>query len=146
MKIELRPITAANWRQCAHLAPAEGQRHFVASNPYSLAESRFEKNMFPMAIYDGEEMVGFVMYALDADDGNYWIKRLMVAEGKQKKGYGRKAMEMVIERIKNETGCRSIMISFVPENSVAERLYESLGFKRTGEIIYGEAVARLDLP
>lgn len=146
MSIRLRPITAENWRQCVQLSLEEGQRRFVAPNSYSLAQAGFEKGNFPFGIYDGEDMVGFAMYGLDADDGNYWIRRLMVAEGKQKNGYGREAMRMIVERIKREHACRRIMISFVPDNAVAGRLYESLGFKKTGEIINGEAVACLELP
>jgi ribosomal protein S18 acetylase RimI-like enzyme len=40
-------------------------------------------------------------------------------------------------------GSTEIRLSFEPNNIVAERLYASLGFERTGEIEEGEVVMRL---
>ena len=37
--------------------------------------------------------------------------------------------------------CREFYLSFVPENTGAAALYESIGFERTGEISEGEIVS-----
>jgi diamine N-acetyltransferase len=68
----------------------------------------------------------------------------MIAADHQGKGYGRAAMLLAIQLIRGQPGCSSISLSFEPENSNAERLYSSLGFKPTGEILEGEIVYRLD--
>lgn len=141
--ITLRPITAKNWNECIGLQPGEDQKRFVASNLYSLAESKFKPWMVPLGIYDGEEMIGFVMYGLDQDDGNPWIYRLMVSEGRQGKGCGRAALREVIARLRAIPGRGEIKLSFNPGNARAEKLYESIGFRRTGEVISGEVVACL---
>jgi diamine N-acetyltransferase len=69
----------------------------------------------------------------------------MVDEQHQGQGYGRAAMQEVISRLKATPDCTEIKISFVPENSVAERLYRSLGFQHTGLVIDGETVLRLPI-
>jgi diamine N-acetyltransferase len=99
----------------------------------------------PMVVYAGDTLVGFTMYGRDDDDGNLWVYRLMIAEGHQRKGYGQAAMLEVIDRLRSEPDCRFIKISWDEGNIAAETLYESLGFRKTGEIIEGEIVARLDL-
>jgi diamine N-acetyltransferase len=71
----------------------------VASNLYSLAESKFQSNMKPLAIYHDEVMVGFLMYGIDPDDDNYWVYRLMVDREFQRKGYGKGAMKLLLEHL-----------------------------------------------
>jgi len=44
-----------------------------------------------------------------------------------------------------EQGARRVALSYEPENTVARRLYESLGFRETGETEGEEVVARLTL-
>ena len=97
-----------------------------------------------MAIYAAEEPVGFLMYSFWDERESYWLLRLMIAADHQGKGYGRAAMQQAIQLIRGQPGCSSISLSFEPENATAERLYTSLGFKPTGEILEGEIVYRLD--
>ncbi len=143
MEITLRDITKDNWRECIDLKVGLGQENFVASNLYSLAESKFEPEWTPLTIYSGETMVGFTMYGRDDRDGSYWIIRLMVDAAHQGRGYGRAAMAEVIRRLRALPDCREIKISFAPENIAAEKLYLDLGFQRTGLIEEGEVVLRL---
>ena len=143
MTITLRDITRDNWHQCTRLKVAPDQEHFVASNAVSMAQSKYEPEYIPLAVYDEEEMVGFVMYGKDRTDGKYWIARVMVDHRQQGKGHGRAAMQLLLDRIGALPDCDEILISYEPENEVARRLYASLGFRETGEIAEGEAVARL---
>jgi diamine N-acetyltransferase len=143
--IELREITMVNFRECIGLSVAKHQRGFVASNMYSLAEAKADGVSNPLAIYAGGKMVGFTMYCFDPQLGTGFIDRLMVAEAHQGKGYGRAAMAEVIDRLCRIPECRRIRTAFEPTNSVAEALYESLGFRKTGEVDEGEIVAVLEL-
>jgi len=145
VQIELREITMENFREVIRLEVAEDQKGFVASNMYSLAEAKADGVSNPLAIYSGEELVGFIMYCMDRKSGTGYVDRLMVAEGQQGKGYGRAAMLMVIERLKNTPGCRHIQTSFEPTNAVADGLYHALGFRRNGDVVDGETVVILDL-
>jgi diamine N-acetyltransferase len=147
MAVTLRDITRDNWRECARMRVAPTQVHFVGANLYSLAQSKYEPECVPLAVYDDEQMVGFVMYKPeDYGLAKIWfIERVMIGEGYQKKGYGRAAMTALIDRLRSQPGYNAILISFVPENTVAQKLYSDLGFKDTGEIEEGELVYRLGL-
>jgi diamine N-acetyltransferase len=142
MNISLREITAENFKECVNLKVADDQKTFVASNVMSIAQSKIYPTMNIRAVYADDEMVGFVMYGLDTDDGRYYLVRLMIDERHQGKGYGKAATLAVIEDLRQTDGCREVYLSFVPENTNAERLYKNIGFERTGEISEGEIVMR----
>jgi diamine N-acetyltransferase len=61
MAVTLQDITMDNFRECIQLRVGEAQKDFVASNMYSLAEAQADKVSNPLAIYAGDEMVGFIM-------------------------------------------------------------------------------------
>jgi diamine N-acetyltransferase len=142
----LKELTKDNWEACIDLKVHPEQKNFVASNLYSIAESQFYPGCIPLAVYDDETLVGFIMYEPDPEssiDGVYFISRLMVDRHYQSKGYGRMAMQQVIERLKKSSDCRAIRTSYVPENTVAAKLYLSFGFMPTGEVEDGEIIVQL---
>ena len=162
--IELRKITYDNWRQVLNLKLAKGQDSFVASNIYSLAEAYVEttnreKPPMPFAIYNGEELIGFAMMEheeIDEDEmlfmeygdrAVYNFYRFMIDEKHQGKGLGRQAMEKILEFLRSypQGEVSAIALSYEPENTVAKKLYASLGFVETGHLEDGEMVARLAL-
>ena len=143
MIVTLREITRDNWIQCVQLHVTSGQESFVASNAISLAQSRYEPEWQPYAVYDDGQMVGFIMYGKEPRKQQFWVLRLMVDAAYQGHGYGRAAMELAIQRMKALPDCHGIAISDEAENEGARRLYASLGFRETGEIIEGEVVARM---
>jgi len=143
MTISLREINSDNFHQCINLKVAEGQEKFVASNLKSIAEAKIYPTALPLVIYCEDEMVGFVMYGFDTDDNKFYLGRLMVDAQHQGKGYGKAATLEVIERMKKIDGCQELYLSFVPENTRAEKLYASVGFERTGETSEsGEVIMR----
>jgi diamine N-acetyltransferase len=142
MTMTLREITRENWEQCVRLSVLPEQERFVASNAVSLAQSKYEPEWIPLAVYD-DEMVGFVMYGVYPDEGKHWIMRLMVDRRFQGKGYGRAAMQLLLDRLRAIPGCDEVAIGYEPENAVARRLYANFGFRETGEVFEGETIARL---
>jgi diamine N-acetyltransferase len=128
---------------------APDQQRFVAPNAYSLSEAVYSVpsgHLYPLGIYDGETMVGFAMYEDNKSPETkerdaYFICRLMIGAEQQGKGYGRAAMLQLLEKISVEPDCKQIGISYVPENEVGRKLYLSLGFVETGEIVDGEIIA-----
>lgn len=142
MKITLREITPENFKECINLTVSENQKHFVAPNIYSIAQSKIYPTNETCAVYAEDEMVGFVMFGLDTDDDRFYLGRLMIDEKHQGKGFGKAATLEVIERLKQTEDCKEIYLSFVPENENAEKLYKSVGFERTGEMNGEEIVMR----
>jgi diamine N-acetyltransferase len=140
MAVVLRPIDGRNWREAIRLSVAPEQRVFVASNVYSIAESKFEPEAVPMGIYAGDTMVGFLMFGMSGDE--MWVWRLMVDHGHQRRGYGRAAMAALIDGLR-AMGHHEVFVSYKPENDVAAQLYASLGFEDTGRVEDGEIVVHL---
>jgi diamine N-acetyltransferase len=143
MAIVLRPITGDNWEEAAGLSVRDDQANFVAPNIWSIAESKFYDALQPMAIYDDETMVGFLMYGRDPQDGQYWLYRLMIDRQYQRLGYGRAALARLIDLLRRTPGCTAVNVGYDPVNSPAEDLYLSAGFEKTGPAPWGELTARL---
>ena len=145
LPVSLRDITGDNFEDVIRLKVRDDQTGFVASNVYSLAESKIFPDLIPLAIYAGEKLVGFTMYGAWPERKEYWIMRLMISAEEQGKGYGRASMQQVIERLRSFSGCDKIKISYEPHNLCAKGLYASLGFAVTGEMLEEEEVACLML-
>ena len=145
--ITLRPIDSDNWEDAINLTVYEEQKEFVASNLYSIAQVQFLENFKAMGVYLENEMVGFAMYGIDPDDGNYWIYRIMVDKNHQGKGFGVNTVHEVIQDIKksNTTNIPFIMIGYHPENKGAKYTYRKAGFKETEVAPWGEQLARFTL-
>ena len=151
---EIRPVTKDNWKDLILLKVREDQTHFVASNLYSIAEAQFGDeyeghwDLYPFGIYDDEGTpTGFLMYALNLDHPRQqaFIQRLMVDDKYQGKGYGRFGMQKMLELFRTEKRIQSVGISYEPENETARKLYGSLGFEETGEMVGDEVLAVLQL-
>jgi diamine N-acetyltransferase len=143
MAITLREITPDNYEAVIELKVAPGQENFVAPNVHSLAEAKVFPGLVPLAIYNEELPVGFTMYGIHPESKEHWIIRLMVDAKYQGNGYGRSAMQILIQRMRLHTDCRELYVSYEPDNAVAARLYSSLGFQPTGRVEGGETVVRL---
>jgi diamine N-acetyltransferase len=145
MTIELREVTAETVRTICQLAVAPGQDRFVAPNAVSIAEAYFHPTAWFRAIYTDDEPVGFLM--LDDDDTKplYTLWRLMIADGFQGRGYGKRAVELLIDYVRTRPGATALMTSWVPGDDGPAEFYRKLGFKPTGEMDEGEVVGRLAL-
>lgn len=144
--VTLRKIDEYNFANVIRLEVAEDQQDFVTSNAFSLSQAYVMPECRPLAIYNGMTPVGFAMYALDRDDGEYWVYRLMIDKNQQKKGFGREAMKLLIAHIKKEAPEKGVLyISFEPQNEGARRLYTSLGFTPDNRVVDGELVYRLEI-
>ncbi|WP_033543537.1 GNAT family N-acetyltransferase, partial [Planococcus sp. CAU13] len=127
--IEFKEVDRHNFFNVIDLKVREEQKSFVATNLFSLAQAKAFPECVCLAIYYDDVLVGFTMYCLDADDKEYWIYRLMIDGKFQSKGYGKAAMEKLIDRIKEDKEHQMIYLSFEPENDLAKKLYEKLGFE-----------------
>ncbi len=146
MAVTLHNVTQENWRAIARLEVTPDQQHFVAPNVFSLAEAAYDPGLTPVAIYanETETLVGFALYTHEPFQGDWTftrtpyhgelgILRMMIDKQHQGKGYGRQAMQALIERMRPLPGGHAIILNFAPANQGARRLYESLGF-----VIYEE--------
>ncbi len=138
--IHLKELDKSNYREILKLKVADNQIHFVASNAISIAQAHFEDDAWYRGIYCDETAVGFVMLELNMEKPEYYLWRYMIDEKYQGKGYGLRALELVIEFVKSLPGSTEFSLSFVPEEGNPGRFYEKLGFEETGEMEDGEAI------
>lgn len=154
--IVLKRVGREDFYACAALQLTEQQQHFVAPNTFSILQAQLEttKQLQPMAIYRDGEIIGFTLYNLEPEaDGYLWIDRLMIDLRHQRKGYGRVALEEVVKRLRlavqvqAQIGApvKGIAISFEPENTIAEKLYLSMGFQDTGRLVEGEKLLVMEV-
>ncbi|MDQ0228691.1 GNAT family N-acetyltransferase [Metabacillus niabensis] len=145
MSIQFKDIDKNNWEECIRLTVSDDQRVFVADNCYSLLQSKFVEGYYPLALYAKEKMVGFLMYGRDPETQRMEMCRLMIDKNYQGKGYGKEAVIKLIVLIRNTYGNIEFYTSAEPENVRALKLYEDVGFKKTGEIMWDEAVLKIQL-
>jgi diamine N-acetyltransferase len=143
--VSLREITKDTVRTVIGLKVAPGQEHFVASNAFSIAEAHFSDIAWFRAIYAGETPVGFIMLADDPDKPKYFLWRLMIDARQQGKGYGRRAVQQLIDYVKTRPGATELLVSYVPGEGSPRDFYVKLGFQDTGRIEDDEIVLRLPL-
>lgn len=144
--IRLVKITKDNYRECLRLSVADSQIHFVAPNAKSLAEAyAYYDTARPYAIYCNEIMVGFVLlrelYNLDC----YYISQFMIDEHYQCRGYGKQAMAVLLDMLKEERKFPRIDLCYVESAEGAKRLYEGLGFVPSDEGDADEIIMKLTL-
>jgi len=138
-KITVRPLNRFNWEAATQLELHEYQSDFMPPILHSIAQSKFE-DLEPMGIFAGDDLVGFAMY------GNFsgicWINRIMLDKTHQEKGYGKKALQLILDKIKTRPNCQEIRTSFVRANALAEYFFGSMGFQRIADGLDGEIVMR----
>jgi len=145
--VTLKDVNKDNWRDCIALSLRKDQEENVASNLATIAESKFEKHYILKAVYKDNLVVGFVAYCRDDEpeiQNLYWIFRFMISEQFQNKGYGSKAIELVLEEIRS-SGCNTIRTMHKPKNTIAANIYNKFGFKDIGVLDDGDILLELDI-
>jgi len=154
--IRLERITWGNYEDVIALKVTDDQKEkkFVASNLYTLAQCYVGKTNNEnektgpegtFAIYHDDVLVGFSMSIYETDDGDdegdlfddktwYNILRFMIDKKHQNKGYGKQALLKLIEYLKTFPNgeATAIISSYTPNNTVMQKIFESLGFEEVG--------------
>lgn len=143
--VSLREITKETVNSVLNLSVTKEQEQFVASNAVSIAEAYFSTAAWFRAIYADETPVGFLMLSDQPDKGEYFLWRFMVDAQHQGKGYGRRALELLIEHVKTRPNAKELFLSHVPGPGSPEGFYHRLGFEHTGEQAGEELVMKLTL-
>ena len=142
--IRLEEITRENIDEVLALKVDESQKSFVSTNGDSLAQAYvYPETAFPFAVYEDSTMVGFIMMGYYEVKEYYTLWKFMIDRRYQNKGYGRQALRLGIQYLQNRFNVSEIYTGVVPGNSVAKKLYESVGFVDTGLVELGMEEMRL---
>jgi len=150
-KVTLREVTSQNLGAVLALEVFDEQRNFVASNARSIAQAHFYKEAWFRAIYADDVPVGFLMLHDEnlrdevRQNDYYFLWRLMIDKRHQKLGFGRQAVRLLIEHVKQRPNAKTLLSSFRSGQNSPEGFYTKLGFKRTGHEHDGEIEIGLGL-
>jgi len=136
MKFE--SIDKSNYWDCIALVIDESQEGFVADNKQSLVEAAYEDGLYTLGIYHEETMVmvGFVLYDYDDTFPGWSMSRFMIGKQFQGKGYGKQAVLAFLDYFKGKHNADKLYISVSLDNTVARKMYSSIGFKEIKEAEY----------
>ena len=145
--VSLREVTSETVRTICRLSDTltSPQNRMVAPNAVSIAEAHFSPHAWFRAICAGETPVGFIMLYDGPEEPVYFLWRLMVAAPHQGKGFGRRAVEMLIERVRTRPGAAELVVSCHEGDDGPEGFYRKLGFKRNGKMYDDEVGLSLAL-
>ncbi|MFD0252680.1 GNAT family N-acetyltransferase [Streptomyces sp. NPDC127113] len=149
--LRLETITSANFEAATGIRVRPEQEFAVDPVVKSLAEAYVHHGVaWPRLIVDGDRPVGFLMAFLDIDwygDGSVLrsgLWRLNIAAGEQGRGYGRFAVQSVVEEVRRRGG-KQCWVTWHPGPDGPEGFYLGLGFRPNGETSEGETVGVLEL-
>ena len=139
MQVTVEPIGPGNRDACLALKVSPEQRGLVATNKRSLAQAAANHACVPLAALCDGYVAGFVMFE-PRGQRVASIHRVMVDRRFQRRGIGREALRIVIERLQLQ-GYETIYLSCRPDNTAARHLFDSLGFveheiEPDGEVVY----------
>lgn len=134
--MEFRRIDKSNYWDCIALTIDESQEGFVADNKQPLVEAAFEDGLYTLGIYHEETMIGFVLYDYDDILQGWSMSRFMIGKQFQRKGYGKQAAIAFLDYFKRKHNADKLYISVSLENTVARKMYASIGFKEIQKIEY----------
>jgi diamine N-acetyltransferase len=152
--VTLRPVDDDNRDILGALAVRPDQTTFVATVAKSYADAAADPASHPImwGIYAADEPVGFVMLSdgaepIEEEPGRwpYGLWRLLIDARHQRRGYGRAALDLVVDYLATRPDATELFTSVVPGAGSALPFYERYGFVQTGEIDEGELVLRLAL-
>ena len=158
--VELKKIDRENIWDVARLKVKRAQANSVSSNIESILEAFATRESggaaMPFALYDGVALVGFTMIGygdLPGEDNptiskdNYCIWRLMIDERWQGRGYGKQAIESILNYVRTKPcgEAEYCWLSYDPENQRLKKLYNGFGFEDTGDMDGDEVIAAIKL-
>jgi diamine N-acetyltransferase len=141
--ISLREVTKENLGEILQLKVKPEQEKFVASNAVSIAQAHFEEKAWFRAVYADDTPVGFAMLYDDPETTDYFLWRFMIDARYQGLDFGRRALQLVIEHVREQPDATELLLSYVPAEGSPEPFYTTLGFVNTGEVHDGENVMKL---
>jgi diamine N-acetyltransferase len=131
--MSLAEVTAPNVRDACALRIKPEQGGMVAPVAESLAEAYVARDIaWPRLIYDGDQLVGFLMggFAPTTDPPLFHciVWRLLIAAEHQRKGYGRFAVQSMIEEARRRGHARLTATWSTAEHG-PEFFWRKLGFR-----------------
>ena len=117
-------------RKCVKLNVKQHQCEYVENgNSVALTKAYvYRECTFPFAVYNDDVIVGFVQYREINKLGNYLIDKIMIKDEFQKRGYGTRVLNIIVDRMKTENKYKKLCLCVDIRNKEAIQLYKKYGF------------------
>ncbi len=144
--VSLREITPEMISSVCSLSDTlvEPRKNFVATNERSLAQGQAHEKAWYRAVYANDTLVGFLMIVDDDEAGEYFLWRLMIAQPYHGLGFGRQAIDRLVEYVKGK-GAKELLVSCGQGEGSPEGFYLKYGFKHNGQTHGSEIGLTLEL-
>ncbi|MCR4580595.1 MAG: GNAT family N-acetyltransferase [Treponema sp.] len=154
--VELKRMTPENVDDIIALQVAESQKGFVSPNSRSIMDAHVAITNNEMAItfgiYADDILVGFIILTYGAKEDrimpsvayrNYYLWHFMIDKKYQRNGYGRQALNKLIEYMRTAPcgEAKACWASYTIANQGAKAFFEKCGFQENGETVFGEIVS-----
>lgn len=145
IQLELKELDHCSFSLVTQLEVFENQKECVSSNAFSMAQANFHRDAWFRGIFVNGEAVGFVMLKLDHDNADYYLWRFMIDKNHQGKGYGKLALDKIVEFLSQFPKAKILRSSVDIGEASPLKFYLKYGFEATDEWDDGEKVIRLKL-
>lgn len=135
--IRLLDVTEENWLEVARLSVNEEQKNFVAPAIGILARGYVYRNCNSRVIVfaDDDNIVGAALVRdLGEEPACYDLQEFMIDRRFQNRGYGTKALNLILELLAAERKYECVEVCVNKEDAPALHVYEKAGFVDTGYI------------
>jgi ribosomal protein S18 acetylase RimI-like enzyme len=135
--VSLINVTEDNYLTICALKVTEEQKGFLASPTGILARAyaKRNRNARALAITNNETIIGVLMYMeLFEEPACYTIEQFLIDYRYQNMGFGREALQLVIDILDKEKKYESVEICVKMENTHAIRMFKTAGFVDMGYI------------
>lgn len=141
--VRLEEVNPDNWR--VKVKVSEEQKKYVANSSVLLARAYAYRNHGSKAfvIYNVDEPIGMALYYECEELKCYDFSQLFIDEKYQGRGFGLEATKKILEMIKSDGKYNKVVLCYIEGNEAAQRLYEKVGFKLTGERDGNEIIMEL---
>ena len=161
--MQLVDITSENWLDVLELTtnetitvkgsgePYEAKgmpslcEEYVASNALSIVQSVYEDGWVIKAIEHEGTLIGFTMFGWNEEEEFYELCRIMIDRQYQNKGYGKQAIRLILDEMKERFHCSEVYLSTDPENARGKHVYETVGFRSEHEMLDDEELFKIVL-
>lgn len=135
--IRLLDVTEENWLEVARLSVNEEQKNFVAPAIGILARGYVYRNYNSRVIVfaDDDNIVGAALVRdLGEEPACYDLQEFMIDRRFQNRGYGTKALSLILELLAAERKYECVEVCVNKEDAPALHVYEKAGFVDIGYI------------
>ena len=134
--MDFREVTIDNLKELITLEVSEAQRGLVADNLYTVAQVGLVPDSYCRGVYVDGEPVGF--FAVQWEEGHFYIWRFMVAAEHQGRGVGSKMMAKLLAEIFSDPSVEFVDLGVQRKPGGAEPFYLKCGFTATEEETHGD--------